>query len=70
MRKADYAALARIISDETAMRNRALDNPMTSDHARTQCVAVLDVLETVARDFARTASVNKDEFLKACGIQP
>jgi hypothetical protein len=68
MRKADYAALAAIIKDEW------LDAQPTRDFADESCaadqVATMRTLRNVARRFAQSASVNKAEFLRACGIEP
>ena len=59
MRKADYALLARLIAEEVAC---ALNNP-TSGLFRLECLA------RIAEGFAAQASVNKAEFLKACGLK-
>lgn len=68
MRKIDYQSLANILAKTRSEAQRAVD------HGATQTAFVAGVrkgaAEDIARDFARVASVNKDEFLKACGIPP
>lgn len=59
MRKADYATLAALI--------RAELNIYRTLSSGAPCV---DSLERIARGFADTASVNRAEFLKACGLSP
>lgn len=62
MRKADYAALAEII--KTAREIAQSDYARAPDVSRakfTQCAVIAEL-------FASRASVNKEEFLKACGI--
>lgn len=69
MRKADYAALAAIIAKKRADMIRAQAHTNCS---KTQLVALAAEQSAcdIAEDFARIASVNKTEFLKACGIDP
>lgn len=60
MRKADYAALAAIIKQK---RQEYLPvHGLTRDEASAKAVS------DVAHAFADRASVDKAEFLKACGI--
>lgn len=56
MRKADYAALAAII------RRRLADSRASGQ------IAAESELRLTAFEIARTLSVNRTEFLKACGI--
>ena len=56
MRKADYAALAEIIRKQIAAVGNEVER-----------AAMRYAIKSVAREFAARASVNKDEFLKACG---
>lgn len=67
MRKADYAALAEILSDERKAGYVKM---------RTGCGSEQDIglarmnhAEAVARTFAKRTRVNETEFLKACGIE-
>lgn len=58
MRKADYQTLARIIAGHLSVLRPLQDGKdPASNHLR-----------ALAHEFADTASVNKTEFLKACGI--
>jgi len=57
MRKADYAALAAII------RRR-----IGEGHKNGQ-IAAESELRLLAAELARTLSVNRAEFLRACGIE-
>jgi ABC-type microcin C transport system permease subunit YejE len=70
MRKIDYAALAAIIRDtrETANANREAWVPghPSAEYWRGAESKARDI----AHRFADTASVNRAEFLKACGIDP
>ena len=66
MRKADYSALAAIIRTEingaTAMhKTEALQ---FEAHAR------YNTAKRIALEFTPRASVNRVEFLKACGLSP
>lgn len=68
MRKADYATLAQLLAEE----RRSCYVQM-----RTGCGGERDIgrarmnhAEALARTFAMRASVNREEFLKACGIEP
>lgn len=65
MRKADYSALALIIRAELHLK---LDNAKKLNDQASWCAA--RALENVARQFAACANVKKEEFLKACGIDP
>ena len=69
MRKADYSHLASILARmqadaRTAHVNAAWEDKETRDVAAARHQAARDV----ACDFARGASVNAAEFLKACGM--
>ena len=66
MRKADYALLAQTIKTELehASRNEK-NNSLGTGYFEGYAYA----LHCVARDFADGASVNKPEFLKACGLE-
>lgn len=63
MRKADYAALAQIIKNHRDSTHHA------SHYSNETREIVKDKLVSVAESFARVASVDKSEFLKACGIE-
>lgn len=65
MRKSDYSALALIIRAEL---HRKRDNAHRLNDPALWCAA--RTLENVARQFAACANVKKEEFLKACGIEP
>jgi len=73
MRKADYAALADIIKRQrasayqSAANARARTGPGESPEFHEGRASAL---EFVAFCFSRQASVNRAEFLKACGIEP
>lgn len=66
MRKADYSALAEIIK-----RQRLAARNMSSSNTGTQefCEGKTAALEMLADCFARESSVDRSEFLKACGIE-
>lgn len=63
MRKADYAALAAII----AACHKAGRDSRPADPARFD--GYLAAVDAIARQFATRASVNRAEFMKACGIE-
>lgn len=66
MRKADYAVLAEALKKHGIERTEGHGyHYPTKEHAEgaRQCA------EAVAHTFARFASVNKSEFLRACGIE-
>lgn len=69
MRKADYARLAAILRARIERASESNSRALTEadrdmyGFARAQLIAA-------ARDFAESASVNREEFLKACGIEP
>lgn len=75
MRKADYAALADIIKRQRASAYQSAANARA--RADTDCPGEspefhdgrASALELVACCFSREASVNRAEFLKACGIE-
>lgn len=64
MRKADYAALAEIIKTAREIAQ--------SDYARTPEISRAKFVQcgVIAELFATRASVDRAEFLKACGITP
>jgi hypothetical protein len=64
MRKADYAALAAVI----AACNKAGKDSRPYDPVRFD--GYLAAIDAIAYQFAARASVNRAEFLKACGITP
>lgn len=68
MRKADYAALAAIIRDEWEECEPARD--FADESRAADQAATMRTLRNVAHQFADRASVNRAEFLKACGIEP
>lgn len=59
MRKIDYATLARILRTELEINSRG---------AGRTAAARFDTAARIARQFAQSASVDKAEFLKACGL--
>ena len=64
MRKADYAALAAIIKTDIDALKKA---PDSASWARAKIVH--DTARDIARQFVGRASVDRCEFLKACGIE-
>ena len=66
MRKADYTALAAIIRIEidAAKALHKIENLQFEAHAR------YNTAKRIALGFVPRASVNRAEFLKACGIAP
>jgi hypothetical protein len=66
MRKADYAALAAIIRAEIdgAKATHKTEALQFEAHAR------YNTAKRIALAFVPRASVNRVEFLKACGIEP
>ena len=64
MRKADYAALAAIL----AACHKAGKDSRPYDPQRFD--GYLAAVDAIAHQFAARASVNRYEFLKACGISP
>lgn len=69
MRKADYATLAAIIRQDAAEMVHA--SATTNDlRLAITAAACRTAVQNVAREFAKHASVNRVEFLKACGIDP
>ncbi len=63
MRKADYTILAAIIAAcHKAGKDARLQDPQRFD-------GYLAAIDAIARQFSARASVNKDAFLKACGIE-
>lgn len=69
MRKADYATLAAIIAHDCGEFARA-EKETNDPRLATTAACARTALQNVAREFAKTASVNRAEFLKACGIEP
>lgn len=64
MRKADYATLARIIKDARDIAEKSFPkNPDIERAKYVQCAVIAEL-------FADRASVDRTEFLKACGIDP
>lgn len=61
MRKADYATLTRVLSEQ--LRNSRLTN---CEEAR----VMRETTESIARRCSVLLSVDRTEFLKACGIDP
>lgn len=58
MRKADYAALAAILRDR-----------IDSCRARGEIVAESEI-RLMTYELSQTLSVNRAEFLRACGLEP
>ena len=64
MRKIDYQILAEIIHAQLSVNN------WDTASVAPDCAKYADkVLFSVARNFAGRASVKREEFLKACGIE-
>lgn len=64
MRKIDYQILADIIRAQLSVNN------WDTASVAPECAAYADkVLAAVARNFANSASVNREEFLRVCGIE-
>lgn len=69
MRKADYAALAAIIAKKRADMSTALKHSLPSDRCAHLVISSADqAARDIAEDFTRVASVDRHQFLKACGI--
>ena len=70
MRKADYAHLAQLLK---AQRKVAIDNhnawPNENADKRAYWDGYKQALSYVSTAFADKASVNWDDFVKACGIE-
>ena len=66
MRKADYSALAAIIRAEIegAKSMHKIESMQFEAHAR------YNTAKRIALEFIPRASVNRVEFLKACGLSP
>ena len=73
MRKADYAALAVTIRQDIHAQTRlwpcgaTVENGLCHDPAS---VARVHALQSLARRLTFSLSINRAEFLKACGIPP
>ena len=67
MRKADYAALAAIIAKKRADMTRA-QSLSTCEKTRLVALAAEQAARDIAEDFARFASVDRAQFLRACGV--
>lgn len=73
MRKADYAILADIIKRQRASAYQSAANARARTGAGESAEfheGRASTLELVACCFSREASVNREAFLKACGIEP
>lgn len=72
MRKADYAALADVIKRQRVNAYQSAANARSRGNGETEsfCEGKAAALELVADCFSREASVNRTEFLRACGIEP
>lgn len=66
MRKADYAALAATINKRL---NDARGLSVLNPEEKKYYAGAINALENTAATFAKFASVDKTEFLKACGIE-
>lgn len=66
MRKADYAALAEIIRAEVDGSKAMYRN----DAMQFEAHARYNTAKRIALAFVPRASVNRTEFLRACGIEP
>lgn len=67
MRKADYFLLAQLIAAQinAARHTRDTSPDVVRVHHSAGAIATL---EYVAHSFAKNASVNRDEFLRACSL--
>lgn len=65
MRKIEYTQLARIIAAQKQLGSDLAADSAKREYAR----GIINACETIARDFASVASVDKAQFLRACGIQ-
>lgn len=70
MRKADYAALAAIIKRERELSRAMGATKSATSYERHASAVSLALLRDVATSFSNVASVDRDAFLKACGIDP
>lgn len=70
MRKADYATLAGLVRGERAAARKTLGAPTDDPHEHTAADARRQTAERIARQFAEQASVDRAEFLAACGLSP
>jgi hypothetical protein len=68
MRKIDYAHLARIINDELALAKKTLLNKHASETEKLRADGAREAAQVIGSNFANVASIDKTEFLKACGI--
>jgi len=68
MRKADYATLAQLIREKRNGMQNAIRYAGPDEKQALIAGHVIQCTEDIARDFARVASVNREAFLKACGI--
>lgn len=69
MRKADYATLARTIARDITEYDRAIRDT-NDDRLRMLASAGRTALRNLAVDFARSASIDRAAWLRACGINP
>ena len=69
MRKADYAALAAIIKKRMVLAETRASRA-TCTEGRASAGGQAESCIDIARDFVDVASVNRAEFLKACGLSP
>lgn len=70
MRKADYATLAQLIQQEHAHARKCVAESWRPPETLANFEGQSHALEWLAKEFAKSASVNPAEFLKACGIDP
>jgi len=67
MRKSDYSHLAKVINRHAQNMRRAKEHA-TDAQTLHACSHALATLEIIAHDFARSASVDRAEFINQCGV--
>lgn len=65
MRKIEYTQLARIIGAQKQLAVDMANSPEKREFAN----GIISACETIAREFAGVAHVDKAQFLRACGIE-
>jgi hypothetical protein len=68
MRKADYSYLAFLINHQLTRARQIRADKAGNQHDDTCALGAIAELKNLAVEFANGASVDKTEFLKACGI--
>lgn len=68
MRKVDYQTLAHLVREGRAFSLVQRDSADATDEGRRYHQGRADSLAFLARSFAERASVDRAEFLRACGL--